>query len=131
SALPSTPGVYRMYDRRHELLYVGKAKNIRERVGSYFRTGAEHPTKIRELVRRVRTIEHEETGSELGALLLESRQIKANQPRYNTLQKRIRRFPFVRIDTRELFPRVEIAMEIEADGAEYFGPFNGRDAAQL
>ncbi|MBC8146034.1 MAG: DEDD exonuclease domain-containing protein, partial [bacterium] len=131
AGLPATPGVYRMLDRRGMLLYVGKAKSLRERVGSYFRPGAEHPTKIREMVRRVRKIEIEETGSELGALLLESKLIREHQPKFNTLLKRLRRYHFVRIDSSNAFPTVDVAAEIAADGSEYFGPFAGRDAAEL
>jgi len=129
-AIPAVPGVYRMLDTRGEVLYIGKAKNLRDRVGSYFRHGAAHTKKIAEMVRRVRKVEVEETGSELGALLLESRLIKEHQPKYNTLQKRYRRYAFLRIDHSELFPRVGLALEIEPDGAEYFGPFRNRGAVQ-
>lgn len=131
AALPLTQGVYRMLDRRGGVLYVGKAKSLRERVGSYFRASAEHPRKIREMVNRVRAIEVEETGSELAALLLEARLIREYQPKYNTLLKRVRRYHFVRIDSTDRYPTVGVTAEIEADGAEYFGPFNGRDAAGL
>ncbi len=129
--IPRTPGVYRMIDRHGEILYVGKAKNLRMRVASYFQAGASHQRRIAEMVRRVRSIETEETGSELGALLLESRQIKQLQPRYNTLQKRVRHYYFVRIDRTEAFPVATLCDEIESDGAEYFGPFAGRHGAAL
>ena len=131
AALPQSPGVYRMLDRRGNVLYVGKAKSLRERVSSYFRPGAEHPRKIRDMVNRVRSIEVEETGSELGALLLEARLIRQHLPKFNTLLKRLRRYHFVRIDSGDLFPTVGVASEISADGAEYFGPFSGRDSAEL
>ncbi|HVZ40825.1 MAG TPA: DEDD exonuclease domain-containing protein [Candidatus Kapabacteria bacterium] len=125
-SMPPRPGVYRMLDTRGQILYVGKAKSLRERVNSYFRIGAIHTKKIAEMVRRVRKIEIDETGSELGALLLESRLIKELQPKYNTLQKRYRRYAFIRLDRNDPFPRVETAMEIEPDGAEYYGPFRTR-----
>lgn len=131
AALPQTPGVYRMLDRRGMLLYVGKAKSLRERVSTYFRAGTEHHTKIREMIKRVRSIEIEETGSELGALLLESRLILEHQPKFNTQLKRLRRYHFVRIDSSNLFPTVGVAAEIAADGSEYFGPFSGRESAEL
>jgi DNA polymerase-3 subunit epsilon len=131
SGLPATSGVYRMLDRRGNVLYVGKAKSLRDRVGSYFRPGAEHQRKIREMIQRVRRIEVEETGSELSALLLEARLIREHQPKFNTLLKRLRRYHFVRIDSGDFFPTVGTTAEIAADGAEYFGPFNGRDAAGL
>lgn len=129
--LPGTPGVYRMIGPKDSLLYVGKAKNLRERVGSYFRPGAEHTPKIREMVRRVRRVEVEETGSELGALLLESRLIKEHQPKYNTAGKRLRRYAFIRLDLTDPYPRAEYAPLIVPDGAEYYGPFRNRDAAQM
>jgi excinuclease UvrABC nuclease subunit len=131
STLPHRPGVYRMIDKHGEILYVGKAKDLRDRVGSYFRPAAEHTPKIAEMVRRVRTIEIEETGSELAALLLESRRIKEYQPKYNTLQKRYRRYAFLRLTTHDDFPRTELALEVEPDGSEYFGPFSNRDAVGM
>ena len=130
AALPSAPGVYRMLDTRGEVLYIGKAKSLRERVRSYFAHGAIHTSKIREMVGRVRKIEVEETGSELGALLRESRLIKEYQPKYNTLQKRYKRYAFLKMDTNQPFPRVDFALEIEPDGAEYFGPFRNRSAVE-
>lgn len=130
AAVPPTPGIYRMIDTRGEVLYIGKAKSLRERVLSYFRHGSAHTKKIAEMVRRVRKIEVEETGSELGALLLESHLIKEYQPKYNTLQKRYRRYAFLRLDRTDPFPRVDFAMEIEPDGAEYFGPFRNRSAVE-
>ncbi len=130
SAMPAVPGVYRMIDARGTVLYIGKAKSLRDRVGSYFRRGAAHTSKIAEMVGRVRTIEIEQTGSELGALLLESRLIKEYQPKYNTMQKRYRRYAFLRIDRTDPFPRVGFSLEIEPDGAEYFGPFRNRGAVE-
>lgn len=130
AALPPTPGVYRMLDTRGEVLYIGKAKSLRDRVTTYFRYGSAHTKKIEEMVRRVRKIEIDETGSELGALLLESRLIKEFQPKYNTLQKRSRRYAFLRLDRSDPFPRVDFSMEIEPDGAEYFGPFRNRGAVE-
>lgn len=130
STLPMSPGVYRMIDRRGQVLYVGKAKSLRDRVSSYFRPGAAHTKKIAEMVRRVSTIQVEETGSDLAALLLESKLIKQLQPKYNTMQKRIRSYAFIRLDVADPFPTIGMAREVEADGAEYFGPFAGRRAAE-
>jgi DNA polymerase-3 subunit epsilon len=130
AALPHAPGVYRMLDTRGEVLYIGKAKSLRERVTSYFRHGTAHTKKIAEMVRRVRKIEIEETGSELGALLRESYLIKEYQPKYNTLQKRYRRYAFLRLDTNDAFPTVDFSLEIEPDGAEYFGPFRNRSSVE-
>lgn len=130
AAIPHRPGIYRMLDRRGDVLYIGKAKSLRERVSSYFRPGSVHTKKIAEMVRRVRSIETEETGSDLAALLLESKLIKQFQPKYNTMQKRIKSFGFVRLDVNDTFPTVSFAREVEADGAEYFGPFAGRSSAE-
>ena len=131
SDLPSVPGIYRMIGVKDQILYVGKAKNLRDRVGSYFRPGADHTTKIREMVRRVKRVEVEETGSELAAILRESQLIKELQPKYNTAGKRIRRYGFLRLDLNEEFPRIAYAPEVYPDGAEYYGPFRNRDAAEM
>ena len=86
--LPELPGVYFMKDKHDAVIYIGKAKRLRSRVRSYF-TGIEaHPERTRKLVRAVRTVEWTETGSELAALLLESRLIKEHQPRFNRAQRR-------------------------------------------
>ncbi len=129
--LPTTPGIYRMISARGEVLYVGKAKNLRDRVGSYFRPGADHTSKIREMVGRIRKVEVEETGSELAAILRESRLIKELQPKYNTAGKRLRRYGFLRLDLNDPFPRIEYAPEVRPDGAEYYGPFRNREAAEM
>jgi len=131
SGLPTRPGIYKMMGRGGELLYVGKAKNLRDRVGSYFRLGADHTPKIREMVRRVKRVEVEETGSELAALLRESKLIKEVQPKYNTAGKPLRRYGFLRLDLSAPFPKIEYAPEIVADGAEYYGPFRNRGAAEM
>jgi DNA polymerase-3 subunit epsilon len=124
--VPHEPGVYFFRNSSEEILYIGKAKSLHDRVSSYFQTGAEHSEKIRELVRQVHTIEWQTTGTELSALLLESQQIKHHQPHYNTLIKRYRSYPFLRLTTQEDFPRIEWSYEIGDDNAEYFGPFNNR-----
>lgn len=121
--LPEKPGVYLMRSATAELLYIGKSKNLKARVSSYFASEAHKAEKVKELMRAVRTIEVIPTGSELEALLLESRLIKLHKPRYNTLLKRYKSYPFLRL-TAERFPRLEIAMSVQDDGAEYFGPFS-------
>lgn len=127
--LPSEPGVYYFKGASDEVLYVGKAKSLRDRVHSYFQQGATHAKKIKELVRQIRTITWTCTGTELSALLLESHEIKHYKPRYNTLIKRYRRYPFLRLSACA-FPRLEWCEEIEEDGAEYFGPFGGRASVE-
>lgn len=130
SALPEKPGVYYFRDQNDDILYIGKAKSLTDRVHSYFHQGATHTSKIEEMVKQVQKIETRETGTELSALLLESKEIKTHKPRYNTLIKRYRRYPFLRLTVQDNFPRVEWDYEIHDDGAEYFGPFNGRSSVE-
>ncbi|MDX1547508.1 MAG: DEDD exonuclease domain-containing protein [Rhodothermales bacterium] len=129
--LPDRPGVYFMKDRRGAIIYIGKAKSLRNRVRSYF-TGVEgHPPRTRDLVNTLRDVEWTETGSELGALLLESRLIKEHQPRFNRAQRRYRNRPFLRLDTAHEAPTVSVSRYLFDDGAEYYGPLGGRRQAQL
>ncbi len=130
-ALPDRPGVYFMKDHRGDLLYIGKAKSLRDRVRSYF-TGVEAlPERTMKLVKTLRTVEWQETGSELGALLLESKLIKALKPRFNRAQRRYRNRPFLRLDTSHEAPRLTTTAYVQDDGAEYFGPLSGRRQAEL
>ncbi len=129
--IPRRPGVYFYYSSKGEVLYIGKAKVLRERVAGYFRRGANHNGKVKDLVRRVSDIGWVETQTELSALLLESREIKRHQPRYNALIKRYGRHSFVRLSSDDAFPRLEWSEEIQVDGAEYFGPFRGRAVAEM
>lgn len=129
--LPGRPGVYFMKDRRGAILYIGKAKSLRDRVRSYF-TGLEgQPQRTRQLVETLRDVEWTETGSELGALLLESRLIKAHQPRFNRAQRRYRNRPFLRLGTTHEAPALSWSSYVQDDGAEYFGPLGGRRQAEL
>lgn len=127
--LPHRPGVYLFKRRNGEVLYVGKAKSLAERVRSYFAAIDHHPTRIRRLLRDVRVIEWEETGSELAALLRESYLIKHRQPRDNRAQTAYRDYPFIRLDTRERYPRLTAVLGLAADGAEYYGPISTRALA--
>jgi DNA polymerase-3 subunit epsilon len=129
-ALPDRPGVYFMHDRRGKVIYIGKAKSLRNRVRSYF-TGIEgHSAHIRQLVEAVHTITWEETGSELAALLRESRLIKQHQPRFNRAALQYRTRPFLRLAVQETFPRLSWRSYLADDGAEYFGPLAGRGQAE-
>ncbi|NBO69695.1 DEDD exnuclease domain-containing protein [bacterium] len=130
ASLPEEPGVYRMLDKDENILYIGKAKNLRERVRSYFQAGAQHPQKIARMVKQVHAIQHEVTGTELAALLLESKEIKSIKPQFNTASKKMRRFPFLRLNVKDDFPRLEWSPTISNDGAEYFGPFRSGTLAR-
>jgi DNA polymerase III epsilon subunit family exonuclease len=121
--LPSQPGVYFMKSRSGEIIYIGKAKNLRERVSTYFRHNSELSYKIKKLLSSVHHLEFEITKSELSALILESRLIKKHKPRFNTAIKRFRYHPFLKINIQDDYPYVEKVYEIENDGANYYGPF--------
>lgn len=129
--IPDRPGVYFMKDSSGAVVYVGKARRLRTRVRSYFSAIEAHPPRLRQLVDTVRTVEWKETGSELGALLLESRLIKELQPRFNRAARRYKSRPFIRLETDGPFPRASVAPYILDDGAEYFGPLGGRREAEV
>lgn len=120
---PKLPGVYFMKGKDGEIIYIGKAKNLRERLSSYFRYNSELPVKLRRLLQNIASIEYEVTNSELSALILESRLIKKEKPRFNSAIKRFRFHPFLKIDVQNEYPKVEKVYEIENDGANYYGPF--------
>ncbi len=121
--IPPSPGVYRMLGKEGEILYIGKAKNLHDRVNSYFYHNTSHTGKVRKLIRQVRRVEFELTGSELSALILESRLIKLHKPHFNSAIKRYRRFPFIKLDMKKRYPKIEKTYEVKLDGARYYGPF--------
>ena len=121
--LPTGPGVYLHKDESGKIIYVGKAKNLRNRVRSYFRSGRGHDPKTRELVRRIRDLEFIVTDTEVEALVLESNLIKQHRPRYNILLKDDKQYPHLKLTINEAFPRVMITRRIQRDGALYFGPY--------
>jgi excinuclease ABC subunit C len=121
--LPISPGVYLHKDEAGKIIYVGKAKNLRNRVRSYFQSGRGHDRKTRELVRRIRDLEFIVTDTEVEALVLESNLIKQHKPRYNVLLKDDKQYPHLKLTVNEPFPRVMITRKIQRDGALYFGPF--------
>jgi excinuclease ABC subunit C len=119
--IPITPGIYKYYDSKNELLYVGKAKNLRKRVGSYFnKTFTNY--KTHELVQRIRRIEFTIVNSEQDAFLLENSLIKQFQPKFNINLKDDKSYPFIVIKN-EPFPRIYLTRRKLADGSEYLGPF--------
>ncbi len=120
-SLPASPGVYRYYDKEGKILYVGKAKNLRKRVSSYFNKKPESG-KLRVLVKKINDIKFIVTETELDALLLENNLIKKLQPRYNVLLKDDKNFPWLCIKN-EPFPRVFPTRHVLQDGSEYFGPY--------
>ena len=122
SQLPTNPGIYRFYDQQGELIYVGKAKNIRKRVASYFTKTYHVNRKTQQLVRETLQIEFTIANSEFDALLLENNLIKANQPKYNILLKDDKTFPYICI-VKEQFPRIVSTRKYNPATGEYFGPY--------
>ncbi len=120
--LPAEPGVYLMKDESGEILYVGKAKNLRSRVRSYFRATVDRP-KTALLVSRIRDLEWIVTDSETEALVLECNLIKEHRPRYNVMMIDDKHYPYVKVTTGETYPRVQIVRRRGADDARYFGPY--------
>jgi excinuclease ABC subunit C len=121
--LPDSPGVYRFYNSESELIYVGKAKNIKKRVSSYFNKNAGVNRKTLRLVSEIKNIEYTVADSEFDALLLENNFIKQNQPKYNILLKDDKTFPYICI-LKERFPRIIYTRKYQPDQGEYFGPYS-------
>ncbi|WP_442267763.1 excinuclease ABC subunit UvrC [Tenacibaculum sp. ZS6-P6] len=119
--LPNSPGVYQYFDKENTIIYVGKAKNLRKRVSSYFTKNHEYG-KTRVLVKKIVKIEHIVVDTETDALLLENNLIKKYQPRYNVLLKDDKSYPWICIK-KERFPRIFITRRVVKDGSEYFGPY--------
>jgi len=121
--IPASPGVYLHKDAAGRTIYIGKAKNLRHRVRSYFQSDRVHDFKTRELVRRIADVEFIVTDSEVEALILESTLVRQHQPRYNYKLKDDKSYPHLKLTVNEPFPKVVITRRIQRDGALYFGPF--------
>jgi excinuclease ABC subunit C len=122
ASLPDSPGIYRFYDKEDILIYVGKAKSLRKRVGSYFNKQSTYNRKTEKLVSEIRKIEYTLTTSAFDALLLENNFIKKNQPKYNILLKDDKTFPYLCI-LKERFPRIISTRKYIPSQGEYFGPY--------
>ncbi len=122
-SFPQTPGVYLMKDAAGRVIYVGKAKNLRARAGSYFLKAAEQDRRTADLVQEIRDIDYLEAESEVDALLLESRLVKDVQPRFNSDLKDDKTFPYLQITTHEDYPRVEFTRTPRTKGVKLYGPF--------
>ncbi|MDA1192863.1 MAG: excinuclease ABC subunit UvrC [Candidatus Poribacteria bacterium] len=122
--LPTSPGVYLMKDASGVVLYVGKAQSLRSRVRSYFQDSTDpHSPMIAAMLPRVREIEVMHTSSEVDALVLENNLVKQFQPKYNIKLKDDKRYPYIRVSTKEAFPRISVTRSAEKDGNKYWGPF--------
>jgi len=129
ATLPNTPGVYQYYDKDGRILYVGKAKDLKKRVSSYFTKNLDHH-KTRVLVKKIATIKHIVVETETDALLLENNLIKKYQPRYNVLLQDDKSYPWICIKN-EPFPRIFSTRQLVKDGSEYFGPYTNMRTVHL
>jgi excinuclease ABC subunit C len=121
--LPDNPGVYLMKNSLGEIIYVGKAKILKNRVRQYFQSSKNHSEKVKAMVSNIAEFEYIVTDSEMEALILECNLIKKYKPRYNILLKDDKHYPFIKITVNEDFPRIFVTRMIAKDGAKYFGPY--------
>lgn len=129
--LPSNPGIYKMKNSEGIVLYIGKAKNLKNRVRSYFQKNKDHTIKTRKMVEQINDIEYIIVDSELEALILETNLIKQLRPKYNILMKDDKNYVYIKITTQEDYPRISIVRQIQKDKAKYFGPkTSGHQAKQ-
>ena len=124
--LPQKPGVYLMLGKSGEVIYVGKAKKLYNRVNSYFRSNANHNSKTRLMVSQIKDFDYIITDTEFEALVLENSLIKRHMPKYNILLKDDKGYPSIRLSVKDEYPRFTIVSKPLDDGAEYFGPYGGR-----
>lgn len=128
--LPHTPGVYIMHDKSDAIIYVGKAIDLFNRVHSYFRVGYKKSPKIEKMVTQIKRFEYIITDSELEALVLENNLIKEHEPKYNTMLKDDKTYPYIMVTLGEKFPRVKSSRTMKKDKSRYFGPFTSNYAVK-
>ena len=128
--LPASPGVYIMHDRHDEIIYVGKAVSLKNRVRQYFQESRSKTAKIEKMVSRIARFEYIITDSELEALVLECNLIKEHRPRYNTMLKDDKTYPYIKVTMDEAFPRVLFSRTMKKDKCRYFGPYTSAGAVK-
>ena len=128
--LPEKPGVYLMHDKNDEIIYVGKAIILKNRVRQYFQSSKNHTAKIQKMVSQIAWFEYIITGSELEALVLECNLIKEHRPKYNTMLKDDKNYPYIKVTINEEYPRILFARTIKRDKAKYFGPYTSAQAVK-
>ena len=128
--LPARPGVYIMHDERDAIIYVGKAISLRNRVRQYFQSSRNKGAKIEQMVTHIARFEYLVTDSELEALVLESNLIKEHRPKYNTMLKDDKSYPFIKVTVQEAYPRVLFARQMKKDKNRYFGPYTSGGAVK-
>ena len=128
--LPAQPGVYLMHDAKDEIIYVGKAVSLKNRVRQYFQSSRNKTAKIEQMVSRIARFEYIITDSELEALVLECNLIKEYRPRYNTMLKDDKTYPYIKVTVGEPFPRVLFSRQMKKDKSRYFGPYTSAGAVK-
>ncbi len=123
SRVPAGPGIYIFKDEKNKVLYIGKAKNLRSRLRSYFQKSASLDERKAAMVRSVADFEYTVTGNELEAFVLEANLIKQHRPRYNILLRDDKSYPYLKLTVNETWPRLEVVRRAQKDGAKYFGPY--------
>lgn len=126
--LPHSPGVYLMHDVNDEIIYIGKAISLKNRVRQYFRKSTNRTVKIEQMVARINYFEYIVTDSELEALILECNLIKEHKPKYNTLLKDDKTYPYIKVTINEDYPRIIMTRKMKKDKAKYFGPYTNSGA---
>ncbi len=128
--LPGSPGVYIMHDAKDTIIYVGKAVSLKNRVRSYFRAGVPHTAKINKMISLIDHFEYIVTDSELEALVLENNLIKENSPKYNTLLKDDKTYPYIKVTMGEDYPRILFCRQMKKDKSRYFGPYTSAQSVK-
>ncbi len=128
--LPDKPGVYLMHDKSDAIIYIGKARSLRHRVRQYFQASHSEGLKKDQMVRQIARFEYIVTDSELEALVLECNLIKEHTPKYNTMLRDDKTYPYIRVTLGEAFPRVLFSRQIKKDGSRYFGPYTSAFAVK-
>ncbi|MBQ2250283.1 MAG: GIY-YIG nuclease family protein, partial [Lachnospiraceae bacterium] len=126
--LPGSPGVYIMHDKYDEIIYVGKAISLKNRVRQYFQSSRNKTAKIEKMVSKIARFEYIITDSELEALVLECNLIKEHRPKYNTMLKDDKSYPYIKVTVEEEFPRVLFSRTMKKDKSRYFGPYTSAGA---
>ena len=128
--LPDAPGVYIMHDKTDAIIYIGKALSLRKRVRQYFQPSHDEGIKKRQMVEHIAAFEYIVTDSELEALVLECNLIKEHTPKYNTMLRDDKTYPYIRVTVAEDFPRVQFARQLKKDKSRYFGPYTSAGAVK-
>ncbi len=128
--LPGQPGVYIMHDEKDEIIYIGKAISLKNRVRQYFQESRVRSPKIEQMVSRIKRFEYIVTDSEMEALILECNLIKEHRPKYNTMLKDDKAYPFIRLTVNEPYPRVMFARKMKKDNSKYYGPYTSAGAVK-